>query len=277
MAVKLSSGGELGSSLTSPPEHPYPKPPPELIAKTVSYGDRDIIVTVPFPDSIVLITDVFNQHLKQPYATGKGAKWTYKEIDDDLKQWVQGFKTGDSYFDPAPKVIGGPKASAVFRIAYDENQPLNRARLSLSRVPGPDYGVWSARLEFSASKAGPSGLVKLMSRVDDALNLNFAALLATFRVSRIDPAIDLIGAEPLDVIAHVPNPGKRLVYIGDNGRPESMYLYEKKKPLEQPPQSMAYKTTGPLRLKLYERKAAFKQLLLTPPYGECPVTRIEYD
>ena len=241
----------------------------------MTYEDRKIYVTVPFPDSIELITDVFNHHLLSPYAMGEGAKAIYGQIDDQLREWIQGYKTGEVVFFPSPRVTGGTKAQAVYLIAYDPVQPLHRARLTLSRREGDNYPVWSVKLEFSASKAGTTGLVQLTAAIDDALPLNVNAVLGSFQVSRVDPAIDLIGAEPLDLIAHVPNPGKRLVYVGQHGRPESVYLYEAKKPIHAPPKSLTYNTRGPLRLKLYERREYFRQLMIAPPYGECPVTRAE--
>lgn len=243
----------------------------------MSYGDRNILITVPFPDTVVLVTDVMNQHLSSPFEAGAGTElWIYGQIDEQLTEWVEGFKTGQSVFHPTPSVSLGARRKAVFKLSYDPGQPLFAAYLTLTRTPAyGEIGSWSVKLEFSASKAGPTGLAKLTSLMSDATFLNVDKLLGTMRVRRIDAAIDLIGAEPLDVIAHIKKPGKRLVYVGDHGRPESVYLYEKKPPLKQPPQKLAKRTVGPLRLKLYERQSYFEQLKLDPPYGPCPITRAE--
>lgn len=276
MPVKLISGGKLVPSLTSPPEHPDPYPPDELIAKKISYGDRDVLVTVPFPDTIELTTDVYNHHLMEPYATGGSAKWIYTQIDKDMIRWVKGYHTGETVFEPAPKARkDGSKA--VYRIPYDPDQPLHVAHLEFWRSAGDNYPVWKLKLNFSASKAGSAGLLQLTSRLDNALPLVIDKVLGTMLVRRIDPAIDIIGAEPLDLIAHVPKPGKRMIYVGDHGRPESVYLYEKKAALKKPPTKLKKRTTGPLRLKLYERMSYQLQLLLEPPYGPCPVTRAEVE
>lgn len=273
MAVSISSGPKV-HSLTSPPEQPEPYPPIDLIAQSLEYGDRTILVTVPFPDTISIIAEIKNEHLESPYSTGGGAKKTYSAIDKDMKAFVENLKK-ETLADPKPKVTGGANPKAVFNIAYSETEPLQRAHMSLMRKQGQDYGIWSARLEFSVSKATPSGLLQLTSAFENALPLLFEKMLPDFRVSRIDPAIDLIGIRPIDVIARIEKPGKRLVYVGDNGEPESLYLYQKKQPLKKPPASMAKRTTGPLRLKLYERRDYFRQLMLDPPYGDCPVTRVE--
>ena len=136
----------------------------------------------------------------------------------------------------------------------------------------------AGEVEFSPSKAGPAGLVKLIAALDHVLLLfDIDKVLADARVSRIDAAIDLIGANPIDLIAHIKKPGKRLVYVGAQGHPETFYLYERRKPLKNPPSSWSVKTTGPLRLKLYERRDYHRQLKLPPPYGPSPVTRAEVE
>ena len=278
MSVQIIAGQQALSALTSPPPKPEPKPASAIVAKVVEYVDRQIIVTKPFPDTIELITDVFNHHLVTPYEAGGSVKKVFLQIDQDMKEWVEGYKSGQTVFSPAPHVSGSPnKRKVTYRIGYDAQQPLKVATVTLSRRQGPDYGIWSIKLEFSASKAGAAGLAQLTSRIEDAVPFQMAALLGSFRISRIDPAIDLIGARPIDLICHVPKPGKRLVYVGNNGRAESLYLYEAKPPLKKPPASITYKTQGPLRLKIYERRDYFLQLALSPPYGPSPVTRAELE
>jgi|SRR3954470_17738065 len=274
MVVKLTSGGQLLYPLTSPPAKPTPAPPPELIAKTVSYGDREIAVTIPFPDSIELVTEIVNDLQQVPDLSLKSAKEIYLQLDEDMQTSLMEVKLG------LPTYISGSfnpaKTKATYFVAYDASEPLNKARLLLQRKAGTDYPSWSVRLEFSPSKAGPAGLVKLTAALEATLPvINVGRLLGAFRIARLDAAIDLIGAAPLDLIAHVPKPGKRMVYTGVHGRPESIYLYELKKPLTSPPKTLTTKTTGPHRLTLYERRDYHLQLLLQPPYGECPVTRVE--
>lgn len=276
MAVNIdTSPGPLFHSLTSPPPKPEPSPPADLIAKVIQFPDRELMITIPFPDTVELVTDVLNEHLDSPYEAGS-VKSIYVEIDKDVTEFVKGFKGGESHFSPSPYVQGGPKAGAIFKLGYDSDQPLNFARLELRRRIGPDFGIWSVRLEFSASKAGPAGLVQLIAQIENAVGfLRVDRLLETFKLSRVDAAVDCIGATPLDLIAHVPKPGKRVAYVGDNGVPETVYLYGRKKPLDAPPSKLSVKTRGPLRLTLYERRDHARQLCLPSPYGDCPVTRAE--
>lgn len=275
--MQLTSGQKLVYPLTSPPAKPAPHPAPELIAKTVEYADRSIVVTIPFPDSIELITDVTNAMVLAPDTQGGSAKAIYNDIDADLKQHVEGLMNGEVFFSPKPKITGisGNKHKAVFSLAYQNDEPMHWAFLTLQRRIGPDYPIWSIRLEFSVSKAGPEGLVKLTALMDDALPLSISQVIASFVVSRIDAAIDCIGAEPIDLIAHIKKQGKRLIYVGDLGRPETVYLYQKKPPLKNLPGKLGIKTTGPARLKLYERSAYLSQFSLPPTYGPCLVTRAE--
>ena len=84
MAVNIQTGGKLLFPLTSRPAKPIPHPPVKLIAKTVSYGDRDIIVTIPFPDTIELVAVITNEVLAVPDWSGKSVKMAYSELGSGL-------------------------------------------------------------------------------------------------------------------------------------------------------------------------------------------------
>ncbi|MBA3678207.1 MAG: hypothetical protein H0W74_12540 [Sphingosinicella sp.] len=275
MAVKLTSGGKPLFPLTSPPPKPIPAPEPKLIAKVVSYEDREIIVTVPFPDSIELVAGVTNDILLVPDISGKSAKQLYTELDQEIQDaLVEIAMNLPPYI--SGKVNPNNPTRGEFYIAYDDAQPLSKARVTLSRTKGADYASWRIRCEFSPSKAGQTGLVKLTAGLEAVLPfVSIPKLIHAFEVARIDSAIDCIGATPLDLIAHVPKPGKRVVYVGAHGKPESVYFYELKKPLKTPPTRLSVLTRGPHRLTLYERRDYHLQLSLQPPYGPCPVTRAE--
>ena len=275
MVVKLGVGKQLLFPLTSPPSKPMPEPDPKLIAKAVSYGDREIVVTIPFPDTVELLCPILNDLLEVADLSGKPAKQTYNELDQDIKASLPEVKMG------LPATMSGSfnkqLTKATFYVQYDPAQPLNRARITLARRQKEELPSWTVKLEFSPSKAGAAGLVQLTSALQIILPyVNIQKLLAAFRVARLDAAIDLLGATPLDLIAHVPKPGKRQVFVGSHGRPETVYFYEQKSPLKVPPSTISsVKTVGPQRLTLYERRDYHLQLLLEPPYGACPVTRAE--
>ncbi|MES2271782.1 MAG: hypothetical protein V4533_12935 [Pseudomonadota bacterium] len=274
MAVNFTIGGKLLYPLTSPPPKPEPKPDPKLIDKVVSYGDREVIVTVPFPDSIEMIVVLRNEHHIAPDTSFKSKKIISIQLDQEIQKqlvlasvekpaWI----TGGAY-------PNGKKAD--FRVAYDPAHPLHNGRVFLNRQLADDLPYWTMRVEFSASKAGTCGLVQLTAAIEHILPMfHVEKLLGDFQLSRVDAAIDCIGVTPIDLIAHIPKPGKRMVYIGDHGKPESVYCYAEKKQPNVPPKSYSYKTTGPLRMLLYERRDYLLQMKQPPTYGNCPVTRIE--
>jgi hypothetical protein len=275
MAVKLTSGGKLLFPLTSPPPKPEPSPNAELIAKVMDYGDREVVVTIPFPDSIELVAGVTNEIVAGPDQSGKSAKTIYHALDEAIKEYLVEITTGLPAF-VTGQVNPNKLTRGTFYIAYDDAQPLNKARLTLWSTKGSDFASWKVKLEFSPSKAGPKGLAKLTDGLEAVLPfLDIKELIKAFTVGRIDCAIDCIGVWPLDLIAHIPLPGKRMVYVGDQGRPESVYFYQRKKPRKKPPHSLSVKTVGPHRLTLYERRDYHLQLCLKPPYGPSPVTRAE--
>lgn len=263
-------------TLTSPPAHPKPVPAKELIAKTITYSDRKVYVTVPFPDTLELVLDVLDEHMMTPDVSGKPAKAIYEELDENIRNHlleISKFKGADFSVDS----FNPTHSKAVISIRYDPIQPLNRATITLTRKMRTDYPAWRLKLEFSAGKAGKKGILKLIATLQETVLgfLNWEVAMKWIRVSRIDAAVDCIGVFPIDLIAHIPKPGKRMVFVGENGRPESIYYYQKRKPLSAPPKKLSVKTRGPHRLTLYERRDYCRQLLLDPPYGDAPVTRAE--
>lgn len=275
MAVKVTIGGQLLFPLTSPPSKPEPAPDEKLVAKVMTYEDREVVVTIPFPDTIELVAGVTNDIVGVPDQSGKSTKLIYQELDHDIQNSLVEIAMGLPAFVTGNVNPNNPTKGTFF-IAYDDAQPLSKARLSLRRTKGADFGSWSVKLEFSPAKAGPQGLVKLAAALEAVLPfLNIKKLIRAFTVGRIDCAIDCIGVRPIDLIAHIPVPGKRMVFVGDQGRPESVYFFKLKKPRTTPPQTLSVKTFGPQRLTLYERRDYHLQLCLKPPYGPCPVTRAE--
>lgn len=148
VAVKLTSGGKSLFPLTSPPSKPIPAPEPTLIAKVVSYEDREIIVTVPFSDSIELVAGVTNDILLVPDISGKSAKQLYTELDQEIQDLLVEVAQNLPPF-ISGKVNPNNPTQAKFYISYDDVQPLSKARVTLSRKKGVDYASWHIRCEFS--------------------------------------------------------------------------------------------------------------------------------
>jgi hypothetical protein len=278
MPVKLHLPGAGLSSLTSPPGSPTPEPDetlflPENVRK---YPYRKVYVSLPFPDSLELQWPLLNEHTAQPDISGKPAKVIYAELDQELSGYlkevtmadVDGVSIGKQYKTP-------PNLSTTFEINFTPGNPTDKAFYTVSRKVVDNLGVWSARLEFSARKAGPEGLARIEKAVNEVFSFRLHKMLPDMDVARLDVAVDMIGVEPLDLIGHVPKEGKRQVWIGDHGRPETVYFFEKKKPFQTPPKKVKVRTHGPQRLTLYERSAYEKQRGQPPSYGPAPVTRAE--
>lgn len=266
--------GALGSfPLTSPPSvKKEPKLEDNLLAKVMTYTDRRVWLTHPFPDTLELVASVTNDIQFMPDLSGSSAKKTYTDLDEILLGLITA---------PLPKGCGvervkliappKPYVMAMFGIDYAPHQ---RAHFTLRQTLGMDFPVWKARLEFSPSRAGPQGLKAIEEGIDVVAGaLDFDRLLGAFRIARMDAAIDCIGAYPLDLAARVAKEGKRHTYSSPGIGPESVYIH-KATPLPLAGGKPS-KPLGQLLLTLYERRSQYVQKGWPPPYGDWPVTRAE--
>lgn len=272
MAVAITpSGAAAAFPLTSTPAKPEPQPEEALIAKVMSYADRTVWVTHPQPDTIVLKAPILNEVLEVPDQSGKTAKEIYAQLDEEISHHLTWPAA-----EPVQKVKliahEKPNRTALYRIPCG---PHHSAYLRLARTPGPDFGSWRVELEFSPANVGPAGLDAIEEGLEIVAGfLNFDRLLSACQVARLDVAIDCIGLRPLDLICHIPKPGKRNIYVGDDAGVETIYLHQRKAPATNP-KPAGWNTLGTLRATVYERRAQFLQLGWLPPFGPCPVTRIE--
>lgn len=275
MAVKIVGEGEPQLySLTSPPAEPKPQPDSEMVWKKVSYPDRAIIVSVPFPDKVSLIAEIQNEHLWHPSsAASKEAQ--QGEMNSDLLEWLAVQKTETSE-GVAPHITLGAKPSATFKIPIHGHGHAS-AHLTVSRYKYPAGAKrWFMRVEFNPARLGAAGVVQLTAQISQCLLplIVFEKLLPALRVSRVDVAVDCIGAQVIDLIVNIEKPGKRMLYVGESGLPESVYFFGHKAPLSKP-STIPSKTTGPLRLLVYDKRAECIQHNLPAPYGNAPLTRVE--
>lgn len=279
MAVKISGkGAPVSFSLTSPPPKPEPKPSPALVWKTVKYIDRDIVVTVPFPDKIALITDVKPHHLINPPLAGPHSQM-FAEINADLQTWVKGFKEeGGNLYPPSKMSVSANQPFVEFQVPYGEKleaRAFVRVERRKSKSATPDK-YWSVKVEFNPNRMGAVGGVQLTAQIQERVGLaiNFPKVMPDFQIARLDVAVDCIGVSMIDVIAHTKKAGKRMVFVGGSRNLESVYIYAPK--LVSKNEEVHPKTTkGPLQLKLYDKRAERLQHNFPPPYGETPVVRVE--
>jgi hypothetical protein len=277
LATKVTIGKPALFPLTSPPKQPSKKPD-EVVYSLKDYGDRQVWVSLPFPDSVELVCDLRPGHLAAKDASDKTLEVQFAELDKKLYDYIGG---ADVWPKPPHPVTLAKKSpvevnrSATFFIKYDPDQPLNRATFTLRRCLDEGHGRWTAKLEFSARTAGKAGLSRLIDGVSKIVALSLPKMLPDMRVARLDVAVDCIGVVPIDLIVRVPDPGKRMTYLGDSGVPESHYLFARKPPPKKPPKKKSVRTRGAQRLTLYERRDYLRQLGLKPEFGDAPITRVE--
>ena len=280
MPVELSSEPPAKSfPLTSPPKPPEPEPPSEWIAHILDLSDRKIWITWPFPDRIELVTDLTPELSISPDQSGKSAKVALGEFDHDLQDYLAHMpmtlgtvSLPDLYPPTAP-------SKAVFSIYLNDEHSGPKARVEFTRRKAKEqnFHVWRLKLSFNPFKMGQSGMHAVSAALEDTVApmLDLQKLKQAFHVTRLDIAIDCIGARPIDLIYSIPKAGKRMVFFSDEGLPESAYFFQHKPMPAEPPKSSNYKTVGPHRLTAYERSAMQRQFGRETTYGDCPVTRLE--
>lgn len=276
MPVAITKPGEPGAfSLTSPPSvKGEPKLEDILLAKVMTYADRKVWVTHPFPDTLELVAHITNDLQLVPDQSGKSAKKLYAQLDEEMCGVISAPPLTEGCGVTLVKLIAPPHKNAVARFGIDY-APHQVAHFTLRRSPGTDFSTWTARLEFSPSRGGLAGLVAIEKGMELVAGiLDFDKLLGAFVLARLDVAIDCIGALPLDLLARAPKEGKRVVYTQPGIGPETVYIREKTA-LPKLPLKKSAKTFGTLLLTLYERRAQHRQLGLPPPHGKWPVTRVE--
>jgi hypothetical protein len=245
-----------------------------MVWKKISYPDREIIVSVPFPDKVSLIAEIQNEHLWHP-SSASTKEVQQGKMNSDLIKWLESQKT-ETNEGTAPHVTLGAKPSATFKIPIPGANHAS-AHLTVSRYPYPAGAKrWFMRVEFNPARLGAEGVVQLTAQISQCLLplIMFDKILPALRVSRVDVAVDCIGAQVIDLIVNIKKPGKRMIYVGEAGLPESVYFFGRKTAPSKHV-TMPLKTTGPVRLLVYDKRAECVQHNLPAPYGNAPVTRVE--
>lgn len=270
MPVKLNQPGQLASfPLTSPVEEVKKQLGEDWIASSTYYGNRQIVVTVPFPDTIRLTGDLLNDDLVVPDHSGKSVFAIYHELDLALLQFVASFPADASNGIEAEKQT----KYEVNVLLKDGEEHLGWA--ALKRRKGKDFGVWSFTLQFSPFKVGSERLQILIERLEDAFcMIDVVKLISRLPVSRCDLAIDMYGLRPFDLVLSMNNAAKWCAWENKN-HCETLYLYAQKAYPKEKPKHGSYKAHGRLLARIYDRSAHAKYFKLSEPAGGIPVTRFE--
>ncbi|MFK4003837.1 hypothetical protein [Qipengyuania sp. NPDC077563] len=270
MPVQLNQPGKLTSfPLTSPLEEVKKNLGEDWIASLYYYGDRQIVITVPFPDTIRLTGDLLNEDLDVPDHSGKSVFAVYHELDLALLQFIASFPA-----DPSNGIEAEKQTKYELNVLLkDGGEHLGWA--SLRRRKGKDFGVWSFTLQFSPFKVGSERLPMLIDRLEDAFCMfDIVKLISRLPVSRCDVAIDMYGLRPFDLVLSMNGAGKSCVWENKDHH-ETLYLYAPKAYPIQKPKHGSYKARGPLLARVYDRSAHAKWHKLPETAGGIPVTRFE--
>jgi len=275
MSVQLTSHKVAKSfPLTSPPPEPKNALDPNWIASEKHYGDRKLWITYPFPDKLNLVADLTDEMTLVPDVSGKSAKQIYYQFDHEISSHLKQYpKIPDDHISLVQLKGKHKPYGAVFQLGPESAR---LARLELSRRNGQDYPVWKLALTLNPCKVGAQQMLAIPELFENALWMfDFYKFLEATHITRVDCAIDIIGARPIDLICRIENPGKRMAFLDGKYGPESFYWFQKKEHPSAPPKSSNYKSQGPTRLLVYERRARAIQHGFQPPHGKTPVTRVE--
>jgi hypothetical protein len=163
MPVQLNQPGQLPSfPLTSPLEEVTKHLGDDWIASLADYGNRQIVVTVPFPDTIRLTGDLLNEDFIVPDHSGKSVFAVYQEIDLGLLQFVASFPA-----DPSNGIEAKKQTKYELNVLLKDGEE-HLGWAALKRRKGKDFGIWSFTLQFSPFKVGSESLPILIDRLQDA-------------------------------------------------------------------------------------------------------------
>jgi hypothetical protein len=236
---------------------------------------RQIWISAPLPDRLSIVIPL------SPYVYGK-------EIDPKLS--VPDFLSGVVKLLLNPPYPVGLTGKAKFAFANDPTKDAEWRSVSLtfgkrdasihfSRYKHQTLGL-SLRLEMNPRKIGPMGfgqLAKLLSCWFDLQSIAEAAA-----VTRLDVAVDIVGAHVTEIVALQKHQGKRVHYVGNDGMLETVYVNRKLPAFKQ-----KYDDYGPIKpkrrkspagkplLKLYDRVRERASVGVDAPFGDAPVTRVE--
>lgn len=271
MPVTLTHGTEASN------KPPVPTPSPEDYPVHLTFSDgREVWVSAPKPDCISLIAPLAHSHFL-PKPTGEEQ---FLELIKGLSSSLA-MKEGptglvDTQFSQHEKFYEKIWLSAGDR---DAGVFVQFIRPKKGKKPQP----WKLRLEFNPRKLGLVGLKALTDDLSYAKTFRIDRFLADCRLTRLDVAVDFIGAAVSEVVASVALKGKRTFHVGDDGCLETMQFHRNNPPPKQTyspagePKKVPRSTDplGPVIAKLYDRVKERAAVLQPAPFGPAPVTRAE--
>ena len=198
--------------------------------------------------------------------TPEVAKWGGPKTDATLFTHLKGAITGAKGWilgspGPGPQHSKTPYATVVAQSYAGPREATFRLELHKPKAGVPPR----LRLELNPRKLGPAGFSELDSLLDVALGEGFhlPKMLSTARVTRVDVAVDVIGAAPADLFARPSKPFQKVqAYFGADHELQTM-IYSRGK------------NTSHAKVMVYDRRAHKKEANKPPIYGELAHSRVE--
>lgn len=259
MPVKISDSEFQFSNKPQP--YAKPKPPYEQFPNVLQLSDgRTVRVSVPVPDGLVIIIDIVPEIFGPKAHKGLTvAEWVH-HTGQYLKSEPFNAHHEDSHYVPVMNqpnwyrfvVLGmGPRGSKV-RFEFLKGTQKSPPRLRISMNPR------------KLTPAGFKQLVQILS--DPAGPFTIKPLVKSARVTQLDVAVDIVGLQVSEVVAHHQKQGKRSLYIGKDGVLETINIHRTASPS---------KPAGNAFVRIYDRVRERQDRGKSPPFGPAAVTRVE--
>ncbi len=244
-----------------PPSEPEPGQYRYPIKKVSVEGDP-VWVSVPQVDTISIVGNLLPEHFVSGYEVEASEQYGQR-----LMSSLASGKLG--------LVAGKPKyhSNIYWQVSVLLGEPAVAINFSLGKAKG-DVVHWF-RLEFNPNALGHTGTLDLLDGIHLATDKTFriGRFLQDARVSRIDVAIDVVGLTVPDIIVSAVNEGKRVLYHGEDGILETVYVHRKSK--AKTASSGKHVKLPALILRLYDKGRELSSRSLPAMFGETPVTRLE--
>jgi hypothetical protein len=250
---------------------PTPIPDTKLYQEETLSDGRKVWVSYPQPDKLVFIIPI----VKHVYA---------QDIDPKLSVSAFVAKFVEHLTEPPlvfAEVLGQPHYTYVKGFWKNTTLVFGKrdARVHFSYVKDETLGV-SIRVHMNPRKIGHKGFVDLCKFLAGVFDL--PELRKWARVKELDVAVDVVGLNVGDIVAHHKRQVMRTYYVGKDGQLETVYIHKKPAPTKFPKDpggkdkpKLQGKKAGEVLVTIYDRVRNGARLGKLPPYGQAPITRIE--
>lgn len=267
MAVQINDPSEISYNKGNYPD-PQPNETLYPIKKVMTDG-REVWISLPQIDNLSIIIPITGDVFPSATAKSMDVESLIALLDATINN--PPFKLSENLSKGQYLKSGALKSATM---AFGKRD--TRVWFEILRKKG------SARLKlaFNPRKLGQKGMSDLSEFL--ALTFDVPKALAKAEITKADLAVDVVGLHISEVAAFHSTQGKRLSYLGHDGDLETLYIFGKKHPFKQKsdqwgPLKAVHPDNpmGTLRVRIYDKVRERQAIGQKPPFGDCPVTRIE--